>query len=175
MSIINPSQVIPSSTGMVKKSLFMAAIGELTSFGEQGTSVKWVNWRKDEYQIVLEWNNAPSFACYLSIKSATDRDALHKKLFELFANKDQKPFHQEGHGWSKMRYDFWSSNVISINKIADIADGMGLVYTIIYAQESISARNVFNTMQIGLVPGESGKELIQGTYSPYARETGKCL
>lgn len=161
--------------GMVSPDILTSVLQALEPYGKPGTSVRWVNWRKDQFQIKVEWNNRHALACYLNFFSLTDRDKVHAKLFRLYADSDAKPSVEIGHGWEKQRHDFRTSNLLTVNELAGIADEMGAKYTIIYAQEDISARPLFDAMGIPLVPGEMGKELIDGVMVPYSRQRGKCL
>lgn len=161
--------------GIPSADLFRDAVSKIKIYRKAGTSVNWVNWRQNQFQIKVSWNNNGSLSCYLNFFSAADRDHVHAELFERYAKPGTTPYRQEGHGWTKLRHDFGTDDVITINELAQVADEAFIRYTVIYAQEDISVRPLFDLMGIPLVPGEMGKELIDGVMTPYSREVGKCL
>lgn len=161
--------------GLVDSQLFCAALDELKCYGKKGTSVDWVNWRKGQYQIKVCWNGNCGLACYLNFFSSADRDAVHAELFKRYADPGTKPYLEEGHGWTKLRHSFFTQSLLSINELAEVAHEMGRKFTIIYVQECVEFRYLFTIMGIPLVPGEMGKEWIDGIMHPYSCETGKNL
>lgn len=139
------------------------------------TSVTWVNWREKEFQIKVSWHGSLGLMCYLNFFSISERDCALKALFNVYAKSGEKPFIEQGHGWTKARYGFVSNDTLTINALANKVAELGYHFTIIYNQEYISARSAFDVMGIPLVPGERGKELIDGIMKPYYARPGKNL
>lgn len=152
------------------------AIDQLDKWNPKvATSTTWVNWRQG-FQIKMLWFGCASFACYLDFKkNMAARDAVLKCVFEKHAVAGQKPSKIDGHGWTAYDYSLHSSEFISVNEVADIAVAMGFVFSVIYVQECISARPAFDTLGIPLVPGEMGKEWLDGAFVPYSCPSGACL
>lgn len=142
------------------------------------TEFSWVNWRTAYgCQIAVSWCGlAACFRVYFDFpeKEHINRDAALAELFAKFAPEGLKPREVWGHGWTSWNHDFVAEGVVSIHQIYQIAKKHGCT-SIIYNQESISARWVFDSLGIPLVPGESGKEWIKGKFHPYATEAGKCI
>lgn len=161
---------------MVPVELLQSAIDQLDKWSPKVvTSTSWVNWRQG-FQIKLRWYGCASFACYLDFKkNVSARDAVLKRVFELHAQVGQKPRKVDGHGWMAYDYELRSSEFISVNEVAEIAASLGYEFSVIYVQESISARPAFGTMGIPLVPGEMGKEWIGSAFVPYSCPMGACL
>lgn len=170
----NP-QVSTGNPCMVPQKVFNDIINSIKPWRSVNTEINWVNWRKDEYQIKVEWSGRATLVCYLNFFSQSERDAVHAAIFEKHARAGEKPYLQQGHGWAKYRHDMVSDKLITINELSAIANEMDIKHTVIYAQENISARPLFDDMGIPLVAGEMGKELIDGVMQPYSREAGKCL
>lgn len=160
---------------MINSGRLLKAIGEMKVYNKTGTSVRWVNWRESEYQIKVTWNGNCSLHCYLNFFSAAERDAVHEEAFNVHAMAGEKPYLEKGHGRVKLRHDFFTTKVVTVNQLAAIADEMGIQYTVIYKQECIEARPLFQTLGIPLVPGEMGKELINGVMKSYSCDVFKCL
>lgn len=160
---------------MVTAEALRAAIDQLDKWSADiSTSLSWVNWRNG-YQIKMTWYGGAAFACYLDFgKNRTARDAVLQRVFEGAA-PGQEPQIIDGHGWSCLDYSANSKNFISVNEVAAVASAMDAEFSVLYVQESISARLVFNTMGIPLVPGEMGKEWINGEFVPYSCPLGQCL
>lgn len=143
---------------------------------KKSTRVVWVNWREDSVQIKFTWNDVSDFAVYLDFKakclgaSDRNRDAVMKKLFEMHAPMGQKPFKDR---WGFMRYDFITTEFVSPNQAAKIADELGYEYTVIYATQG--NREFMSKIGISIVPGETGKEWISGVFHSYKPLPGKNL
>lgn len=161
---------------MVPVEKLKAAIDQLNKWDiNTVSSVSWVNWRGG-YQIKMGWYRGAALNCYLDFKAdRTARDAVLKDVFNKFAVAGQKPKRIDGHGWSCMDYSLDSTSFISVNEVADIAQSMGYEFTVIYVQECVTARPVFGTMGIPLVPGESGKEWAGDAFLSYCCPLGQNL
>lgn len=161
---------------MVPIDLLKSAIEQLPKWNpESVTRLTWVNWRKG-YQIKIHWYGDASFICYLDFKQdRLARDAVLKRAFEVHAGAGMKPLLIRGHGWTELDYEFQSDTFISVNEIAEIAQDMGYDFTVLYVQECIGSRPVFQLMGIPLVPGEMGKEWISGAFVPYSCPSGQNL
>ncbi|HDS1721653.1 hypothetical protein NPS53_09085 [Pseudomonas putida] len=153
-----------------------AAIDQLDKWSPKvATSTSWVNWRQG-FQIKMVWYGCASFACYLDFKKdAAARNAVLKRVFEAHAVAGQKPSKIDGHGWSAYDYSLRCSEFISVNEVAEIAESLGYEFSVLYVQECIGARPAFETLGIPLVPGETGKEWIDGAFVPYSCPMGACL
>lgn len=153
-----------------------AAIDQLDKWSPKiATSTSWVNWRQG-FQIKMIWFGSATFACYLDFKkNMAARDAVLKRVFERHAVAGQKPSKIDGHGWSAYDYSLRCSEFFSVNEVAEIAESMGYDFSVLYVQESISARPAFETMGIPLIPGEMGKEWDGGAFVPYSCLSGDCL
>lgn len=166
----------PTETpNMVPKKVFNRIIQSIEPWNGVNTEINWVNWRKDQYQIKTQWSGRETLVCYLNFFSQSERDAVHAEIFKRYSRKDQKPYLQQGHGWSKYRHDLVCKRLITINELSAVANEMGIKHTVIYVQENISARPLFDEMGISLIPGEMGKELIDGVMHPYSRDVNRCL
>lgn len=161
---------------MVPVELLKSAIEELDKWSPKVvTRTSWVNWRQG-FQVKMRWYGSATFACYLDFhKNVAGRDAVLKRVFELHSVTGQKPRKIDGHGWTAYDYELSCGEFISVNEVAEIASSMGYEFSIIYVQESISARPAFDTMGIPLVPGEMGKEWVGGAFVPYSCPMGACL
>lgn len=160
---------------LVPESLLIAATEQLSRYAKNYvTYVSWVNWRQG-FQIVMSWHGNPSLRCYVCFETHSDRQAVFKQVFEEFAAAGQKPKTIDGHGWSAPDYTLYSGDFISVNAVARAAAAQGVNFTVIYNQESVSARPLFGVMGIPLVPGEMGKEWVNGEFIPYSCPTGMNL
>lgn len=140
-----------------------------------GTSITWVNWRNG-YQIKMGWNDSASFHCYIDFgKDYAARESILAAAFACFSDAGDKPTVEHGHGWSKLDHSFHTKQFISVNEVAELAQAKGITFSIIYCQSCIGSRPIFETMGIPLVPGEMGKEWINGEFIPYSCPSGKCL
>lgn len=175
-------QDVQTPKGLVDTEKLVNAITTLKTYGHKnGTYLNWVNWRSGA-QVKMTWNGISSFSVYFDMRTNdlytsvhSARDALLEKAFKTFMPEGAKPRIEYGHGWTKARHEFWSNDFISANQIAELANELGLCFTVIYVQECIDARPAFDILGIPLVPGEMGKEWIDGEYHPYSCPTGKCL
>lgn len=162
---------------MVPISALKSGIDQLKVWHETdiGTRVSWVNWR-DGFQLKMGWNGSASFHCYLDFgKNVDARKSAMKAAFERFAELGTKPRVEEGHGWSQLDYSFKTQQFVSVNEVAELAKDLGLEFTIIYCQTCIASRPIFETMGIPLVPGETGKEWVDGELIPYSCPNGRNL
>lgn len=161
---------------MVPVELLRSAIEQLPKWSPKvTTAVTWVNWRQG-FQIKMSWFGSSSFVCYLDFKKNKGaRAAVLKTVFDKFAVTGQKPGVIDGHGWTAMDFSLHSSAFISVNDVAAMATEMGYDFSILYVQEDISSRSIFTLMGIPLVPGEMGKEWINGQFLSYSRPVGMCL
>ncbi|MBM5458718.1 hypothetical protein H8F21_14210 [Pseudomonas sp. P66] len=161
---------------MVPAELLKAAIDQLSKWDPKAaTRLSWVNWRQG-YQIKMCWYGGAALNCYLDFKKdSTARDAVLRHLFERHAGPGKKPTMINGHGWTALDHQFSTGEFLSVNEIAEVAKGLGYEFTVLYVQESVSARPAFSLMEIPLVPGETGKEWIDGEIVPYACPLGMNL
>jgi len=161
---------------MVPFELLKAAVEQLPKWNPTAvTRLTSVNWRQG-YQIKISWYGGASFNCYLDFKrDHLARESVLKRAFGLYAEAGVKPRKVEGHGWSMLDYEFGSDTFISVNEIADLAQSMGFEFTVLYVQSCVSSRPVFSVMGIPLVPGEMGKEWIDGEFVPYSCPAGQNL
>ncbi|MEX6780386.1 hypothetical protein [Pseudomonas aeruginosa] len=161
---------------MVPVELLKTAVEQLPKWNVSAvTRLTSVNWRQG-YQIKMHWYDGAAFICYLDFKRDYNaREAVLKRAFEQFADDGAKPRTIDGHGWTKLDYEFRSGSFISVNEIAQIAQSMGYDFTVLYVQESISSRPIFSVMGIPLVPGEMGKEWVDGEFVPYSCPMGQNL
>lgn len=161
---------------MVPVVAFKQAIDQLPIWRNNiGTRVTWVNWRNGN-QIKMGWSDNASFHCYIDFgKDGAARMSTMKAAFERFSEAGDKPSVKQGHGWSELDYSFHTKQFVSINEVVELAQGLGLPFTVIYCQSCIDSRPIFETMGIPLVPGEMGKEWIDGEFIPYACPTGRNL
>ncbi len=161
---------------MVTADLLRSAIDQLEKWSPRVVStLTWVNWRRG-YQVKISWHGNATFACYLDFgKNCQARDAVLKCAFEAFAVAGDKPRVIDGHGWKAMDYSLQSNSFISSNDVAAMAKEMGLECSILYVQECVASRPIFITLGIPLVPGEMGKEWVNGEFVPYARPIGQNL
>jgi hypothetical protein len=142
---------------------------------DMGTRVSWVNWR-DGYQLKMGWNGSAAFNCYLDFgKAFASRQSAMKAAFERFAEPGTKPRVEQGHGWTELDHSFKTKQFVSVNEVAELAKDLGLEFTIIYCQTCSGSRHIFETMGIALVPGEVGKELVNGELIPYSCPMGRNL
>jgi hypothetical protein len=160
---------------MITAETLRTAIDQLDKWSpEIATSLSWVNWRKG-FQIKMTWFGGAAFACYLDFgKNAAARDAVLKRVFSGVA-PGEEPKVIDGHGWSCLDYSVGSKSFISVNEVAAVASSMGFEFKVLYVQESISARPVFHTMGIPLIPGETGKEWVNGEFISYSCPPDQCL
>lgn len=161
---------------MVPAALLRNAIDQLDKWSpDLGANITWVNWRQG-FQVKMSWYGAAAFACYLDFgRDRVARDSVLKAVFERFAPAGQKPRVEKGHGWTALDFSLRSKKYICLNDVIEIARSMGHQFTVIYVQECISSRPIFETMGIALVPGEMGKELINGEFVSYSTPLGMCL
>ena len=161
---------------MVPAELLQQAVDQLPKWNPNTvTRATWVNWR-DGFQIKINWYDGAALVCYLDFKKdVLARDAVLKRVFEAHAATGQKPKTINGHGWSALDYTFSTGQFISANEVAELVNEMGFECSVIYVQESVSARPVFAFMGIPLMAGEMGKEWVGGEFIPYSRAIGKCL
>ncbi|WP_116892955.1 hypothetical protein [Pseudomonas savastanoi] len=161
---------------MVPVELLKAAIDQLPKWNLKVTSsLTWVNWRQG-FQIKMGWYDGASLLCYLDFKdNQTARDSVLRRVFEIHADAGQKPRLVNGHGWSRYEYELRTTKFISVNEVAEIAQSMGYEFNVLYVQECIGARPVFDTMEIPLIPGEMGKEWVGGGFIPYSCPMGMNL
>ncbi|MBI6727123.1 hypothetical protein YA0089_26275 [Pseudomonas viridiflava] len=165
---------------MVREELLLSAVEQLESWRADklgmDTGITWVNWRNGSFQVKMLWRRNPTFVCFLDFgKNFSARDSVLKAVFTRFAVDGQKPYLERGHGWSKMDYSLDASMFISVNQVAEIATELGVDFSVLYVQESISSRHIFDTLGIPLVPGEMGKEWIGGEFIPYSCPIGQNL
>lgn len=164
-----------SIESLVHADVLQGAVNKLKGYGQYKISrVSCVNWRGG-YQIKVSWKGGVGLECYLDFgKNHAGRSRVLRAAHSFHAPKDYKPVL----GYVPLdedRFAFESNAFISINDIATLALDMGEPFTVLYVQSSISARPLFADMGIGLVPGEMGKEWIDGEFVGYRCETGKCL
>ena len=161
---------------MVPENLFRAAVDQLPQWRNSKLShVGWVNWR-DGYQIQMKWKGYETFSCYLDFgRNKSARAAVITRLFELHAPAGQKPSVIDGHGWQALDHTFFTNEFLSVNAVAALATEMGFEFTVLYVQESISSRPIFDTMGIPLVPGETGKEWTGSELISYAKPMNRYL
>lgn len=160
---------------MVPAELLRNALDQLTQWQPQiGAKITWVNWRQG-FQVKVSWYGNSSFVCFLDFgKDHVARDSVLKGVFEKFAPAGQKAKIEHGHGWSARDYSLESQQYISLNDVVDVANGLHCTFSVLYTQEG-SGRPLFDIMGIPLVPGESGKEWINGELVSYSCPTGKNL
>ncbi len=161
---------------MVPIELLKRAIDQLPKWNPNTTSrLTWVNWRQG-FQIKMSWYGQASLVCFLDFKKNVQaRDAVLKQIFSKHADPGKKPVTIAGHGWTALDHSLRSNEFISVNEVAEIAESMGFEFTVLYVQECSAARPAFDTMGIPLVPGEMGKEWVEGTFVPYSCPSGQCL
>lgn len=166
----------PAQLPLVAPELLLAAIDALPKWDKVNVSkVTWVNWRQG-FQIKMGWHSGAALQCYVDFgRDSVARDCVLARAFHAYAPTGQQPGIIDGHGWTKLNYTFHSKNFISVNEVAAIATEMGYEFTVIYVQEDISARPVFDLMGIPLVPGEMGKEWVNGQFVAYSRTGYQCL
>lgn len=170
------SIAMPTSIeSLVSADVLQGAVNKLKMYGKWKLSrVSYVNWRNG-YQIKVSWKDSGALECFLDFgKNHAGRNRVLRAAHSFYAPKDYEPV--LGYTPSEEdRFGFESNAFISVNDIAALALGMGEPFTVLYVQSSISARPLFADMGIGLVPGEMGKEWIDGEFVGYSCETGKCL
>ncbi|NMZ66910.1 hypothetical protein HBN99_21555 [Pseudomonas oryzihabitans] len=149
---------------MVPVEQLKAAVEQLPKWSPQITSrISWVNWRQG-FQIKAHWYGNCSLLCYLDFKDSVARDDTLATAFKRFAAPGARPRVIHGHGWSCLDYSFPSDHFVSINELAEIVDAKGYAYTVLYVQECVGARPLFEILGIPLVPGEMGKEWVGGKF-----------
>ena len=149
---------------MVPVEQLKAAVEQLPKWSPQITSrISWVNWRQG-FQIKAHWYGNCSLLCYLDFKDSVARDDTLATAFKRFAAPGARPRVIHGHGWSCLDYSFPSDHFVSINELAEIVDAQGYAYTVLYVQECVGARPLFEILGIPLVPGEMGKEWVGGKF-----------
>jgi hypothetical protein len=146
------------SFNMVPAVLLRAAVNQLEKVRpEIASKISWVNWRKG-FQVKLSWFGSAAFNCYVDLgKNESARNALMKEVFLRFAPAGLAPKKNIGHGWTEMDYSLICGEYICLNDVVEMATRMGLEFTVLYVQSSGSARHLFDSMGIPLVPGEMGK------------------
>lgn len=161
---------------MVTLESLRSAIEQLPRWSPDVTTrITWVNWRNG-FQVKVAWYGNASFICYLDFgKDSSAREGLLKRVFDKYSTAGEKPSVIEGHGWSRLDYSLKSKDFISVNELAKIAEEMGAHFTVLYVQECVSSRPLFDLMDIPLVPGEMGKEWVSGSFIPYSCPSGQCL
>ncbi|HDS0960469.1 TPA: hypothetical protein QDZ28_004222 [Pseudomonas putida] len=170
------TQALNTLPNLVPAELLKAATDQLNKWNPNAvTRLSWVNWRQG-YQIKMGWYDGAALNCYLDFKkNSAGRDAVLKHLFNLHAGPGKKPSVINGHGWSKLCHEFSTGEFLSVNEVAEVAKSLGCEFTVIYVQTCVSARPVFEVMGIPLVPGEMGKEWIDGEFVPYSCPSGMNL
>ncbi|MFL1449236.1 hypothetical protein ACI77O_12645 [Pseudomonas tritici] len=160
---------------MVPAELLQKAVDMLPKYSKKTTYITWVNWRQG-YQVKMGWFSGSALECYLDFKgNRAARDSVLKAVFEKYSPSGRKPGTIDGHGWSAADYTLHGETFVSVNDVADIATDLGLEFSVLYVQESITARPVFGAMGIPLVPGEMGKVWVDGKFLPYTRTVDACL
>lgn len=160
---------------MVPVEQLKAAVEQLPKWSPQIASrVGWVNWRKG-FQVKAHWYGNCALRCYLDFNDPFARDDILATAFKRFAAPHARLRVIDGHGWSCPDYSFQSDHFVSINELAEIADAKGYAYTVLYVQECIGARPVFETLGIPLVPDEMGKEWVGGEFISYSCPSGQNL
>tara|TARA_R110002094_G_scaffold165050_1_gene148970 strand:+ start:128 stop:652 length:525 start_codon:yes stop_codon:yes gene_type:complete len=170
-----PNTITPLLSSLVPVNLLKEALDLLPTYGKAGTDLGCVNWR-DAFQITVQWNNNSCLECYVEFQRSSDRNAILKAAFDRFAPGGTKPMLRDTYTiWERPEYVFHAPELISVNDIVAICIERGVEVTVLYVQESPKARPVFDVMGIPLVPGEMGKEWINGEFHPYSRHKDKCL
>lgn len=161
---------------LVPAELLKSAIDQLSKWDLTATTrLSWVNWRQG-YQIKMAWYGGSALNCYLDFKAnMTARDAVLRRLFKLHAAPGKKPTVINGHGWTTLCHEFSTVEFLSVNEVAAVAKSLGHEFTILYVQTCVSARPTFDQLGIPLVPGEMGKEWINGAFVSYACPAGMNL
>jgi hypothetical protein len=142
---------------------------------KQYSRLTWVDWRQDSVQIKMNWNEISSFEVYIDFKaenktvSRHNRDHILQVLFNHYC-PDKKPSRNR---WEELEYTFMTDSFVSPNKVAEVADNLGYEYTIIYKTDG--SRDFMEKIGLPIVPGETGKEWINGVYNSYSPRGGKNL
>lgn len=160
---------------MVPAESLEKAVNLLNKYSKKATRITFVNWR-GSYQVKMGWYGGAALECFLDFQGdKAARDAVLKAVFEKHAAPGGEPATIDGHGWSFSDYTLIAEPFISLNEVAGIAEQMGFQFSVLYVQEDISARPVFEVMGIPLVPGEMGKEWKGGQFHSYTRSVDACL
>lgn len=169
--MISRRKLIPAIHALQKSCTYIKDPKDTTHF-------TWVNWRTAYGgQVAVSWGNTgSSFRVYFDFPEhhRPARDDALRVLFSKYAPKHLKAGLIEGHGWTKEEHTFTADRIVGIWEIYQVVKRYGCT-SIIYVQESVSARWVFDKLGIPLVPGESGKEWVKGKFIPYATPQGKCI
>lgn len=163
---------------MVPAHVFTDAIKKLPEWDNNPnrfSSVDTVDWRSG-FQIVMMWRGNATFQCYLDFgKDHAARDAVMRAAFEQHAPAGKKPKRIACHGYSCLEHEFDSPEILTVNQIAEIAEGLGYKFTVLYVQSCSASRPLFDDLGIPLSIGEMGKEWKDGAFIPYSTPMGKNL
>lgn len=152
---------------MIPDSTLRAAIDKLPKYkNSANTYVSWIGLGQSCLIKISWFSRESALCCYIDFKNnQNERDAVLKAAFLKFAKGSSEAFHDTKVG---VTYSFSSNEVLTPNDIIELAKTKDIGFTLIYAQEDISARPLFEDLGIPLIPGETGKEWVKGDYLSYS-------
>lgn len=142
-----------------------------------GSSVGWVNWRKDSCQIKIVYDDMPSFAVFVDFKFANTSSGVPYRLRDevlraLHKRHSSEPATMSNNGY--MHYCFVAKDKhISVQEVLDLADTLppqGVEICVYYMQESPCVRPYFEMLGRALVVGECGLKWFNGELSGHRTE-----